>query len=292
KEVRLSEEAWIKQVFLQCIQNSFQKGSAPATSETIPTFSAFSFTEKDFTFAPQLSQKDLSPQYEIRATSQIDKREDLPIFEKLQIIGIWNNFLMAEVDALRQRGLISGPPEDEPSCAFIDLKAVKSRCIFDRIVKENPGHCHMQGLLFPMTIDLSVHEAQVLMQMEDILSRAGFNIAQSGPKSFLIDAIPAFLKEEEAKEVIYHMVRETISLDNDTSESLEVKKKRRLAEFVCRFVKTRKENILLQEAVKLIDELAKTTSPSFCPQGNKTIVILSAKHVSSYFTGEKIRNTK
>jgi DNA mismatch repair protein MutL len=150
----------------------------------------------------------------------------------------------------------------------------------------------MQGLFFPIPIDLAVHEVSVLEQMSPVLSQSGFNITQSGPKSFLIDAIPAFLKEDEAKDIVLNIVEDTISLDNDITESLEVKKKRRLAELVCRFVKSRKESILMTEAIKLVDELSKTSSPCFCPQGNKTIVLLSSKYVSSYFTGEKVRNNK
>jgi DNA mismatch repair protein MutL len=199
KEVRLTDESWIKQVFLESIQNSFQKQVAASPQPTPAALAGFSFSEEDFDPPYQQTKEKTPAQYQIRAPIEQKKKKAFPSLRKLQVIGLWNNFLITELQGLKDRGLIDTSCGEETAMAWVDLKAAKARCLFDKITKGDSDACHMQGLFFPLPIDLAVHEVSVLEQMVPILSQSGFNITQSGPKSFLIDAIPAFSRRMRLK---------------------------------------------------------------------------------------------
>ena len=115
----------------------------------------------------------------------------------------------------------------------------------------------------------------------------GFSISQTGPRAFLVDAIPSFIDESDVQNILHEVAAHSISLDNEDTERLEMKKVRHLAEVSCRFVKMRKAIFLLSEAVALVEELLKTSSPCHCPQGSKTIAYLSIKDVSTLFSVKK-----
>ena len=197
------------------------------------------------------------------------------------MVGQWSDYLL--IDSLSLQGKVSFSVEEEGLC-LVDLPAARSRILFEQLLNAYTEPLHKQGLLFPISFEMASFEAGELVRVIPSLSFMGFSITQSGPRSFLVDAIPSYTEESDVQKILEEMALSCISLDKEELESLEKKKMRKLAEVACRFVTLRKGSFSLSEAISLTEALLKTSSPSYCPVGNKTIVYLSKKNVGAYFS--------
>jgi len=287
KEVRLSQEPWIKEMLQKAIQRSLEKPVSSMASYKPEPFADFSFDEDELAnFASRPKREDPLPfvfREERQATDLVEPTLTLG-YEKLAVIGLWSHYLLLEPDSLRER--ISLNMEEGGLC-LVDLHAAKARVIFERLLLSTKEPCHKQGLMFPLSFEMPVFEVEGLLSYMPNLNHMGFSISQAGPKAFIVDAIPSFLEESDVQNILHEIGASSISLDNDDTESLEMKKVRHLAEVSCRFVGRRKGAYLPYEAVALAEELLKTSSPCHCPQGSKTIAYLSAKDVSTFFSAKK-----
>lgn len=282
KEVRLSEEGWIKKLIQKAIQRSLEKPANIAEAFTpAVAFSDFSFEE------PQGLPPREAPVpfvYREQRVLSAENEPELGLFrEKIQVIGLWSPYLFLEASCIKDRVSL---PIEEGVCV-VDLPAAKSRVLFERLLKVKEEPYHKQGLMFPASFELPLAEAEALVCSFPYLQSMGFSLEQVGPRAFIVDAIPSYLEEGDIQEVLRQMVSESISLDNDEGESLEMKKRRQLAEIASRFVRSKKNTYLLSEATALVEELLKTSSPGHCPQGFKTIAYLSRKDVGSYFSAKE-----
>ena len=283
KEVRLSQEGWIKQVLQKSIQKSLEKRHEEALPQSNPVFADFSFEEPDFSFFARKEAPSAPTPFVYRELAPAEsKQSPLPLVnEKLQVVGQWSNYLL--IDALSLKGRVSLPIDEEGLC-LVDLTAARARILFEQLLNAHTEPLHKQGLLFPISFEMAAFEAQELVKALPCISFMGFSITQSGPRSFLVDAIPSYTEESDVQKILEQMALSCISLDKEELESLEKKKMRKLAEVACRFVKVTKGSISLSEAISLTEALLKTSSPCYCPLGNKTIVYLSTKNVGAYFS--------
>jgi DNA mismatch repair protein MutL len=143
--------------------------------------------------------------------------------------------------------------------------------------------------MFPLTYEFSVFEAQNLLSYVEILDKMGFGIRQMGKHSFMVDAIPPFLEEEDIRKILEELLLKNLSSTEEDSEqeNLERKRRRHLAFLTSRFARGHKKTFMIQEALTLVEELLKTEAPYQCPQGHKTIVYLGKQDVASFFTAKK-----
>jgi DNA mismatch repair protein MutL len=283
KEVRLSQEGWIKQVLQKAIQKSLEKRPEENLPESKPIFADFAFEEPDFSFfARKEAHSTPSPfAYREAAPSEFKEPTLSLVTEKLQVVGQWSNYLL--IDSLSLKGKISLAMEEEGLC-LVDLAGARSRVLFEQLLNAHTEPLHKQGLLFPISFEMASFEAEELVRALPCLSFMGYSITQSGPRSFLVDAIPSYTEESDVQKILEEMALSCISLDKEDIESLEKKKMRKLAEVACRFVKLKKGSFSLSEAISITEALLKTSSPCYCAVGNKTIIYLSTKNVGAYFS--------
>lgn len=289
KEVRIAQEPWIKEMLQKAIRRSLEKPAAQIAGHTSAVFADFSFDEDELASFENRSKIPPSLPYTFReereSSSQTFAQPTLTMgYDTLQVIGLWSHYLLIEPDCLRERISLS---MEEGGLCLVDLYAAKSRVIFERLLTSSIEPCHKQGLMFPLSFEMSVFEAKELLSYLPNLDQMGFGITQAGPRAFMVDAIPSFLEESDVQNILHEITAQSISLDNEDTEGLEMKKVRHLAEVSCRFVGSRKGMYLLNEAIALVQELLKTSSPCHCPQGSKTIAYLSAKDVSTFFSAKK-----
>lgn len=75
---------------------------------------------------------------------------------------------------------------------FVNQHRAHVCVLFDAFLRQLRNHQGvMQQVLFPEVLDLSVDDAQLLLHIMDELNAVGFDVAQLGPASFSLNAIPA-----------------------------------------------------------------------------------------------------
>ena len=104
-----------------------------------------------------------------------------------------------------------------------------------------------QGLLLPLSMELTSFEAQEFPHWQAELSRYGFTLQRSGKQNVLVEAIPPFLDETDALEAI----RLILQSEEDFQK---------FSEKVARFAVRRKKTFMLQEALALWRNCKRLTS--------------------------------
>ncbi|MCX5750182.1 MAG: DNA mismatch repair endonuclease MutL [Candidatus Saganbacteria bacterium] len=150
------------------------------------------------------------------------KPEMLPILEQAfgqsipeSIIGSELSFEVSAIQPLiplaqfRETYIIT---TDGVDLVLIDQHAAHERILYDKLSKAD-AQTESQEMLIPENLELSVKEAKLLEENLDYLKSFGFELEVFGKNSFLIRAVPSFLVNASAAEVIKDLLNE---LENET----------------------------------------------------------------------------
>ena len=75
---------------------------------------------------------------------------------------------------------------------IIDQHVAHERILYEEVLEQLRGRTpSSQQLLFPVTLDFSAADFDVLEQMLPFLNRIGFSVREFGDRSVIIDAIPS-----------------------------------------------------------------------------------------------------
>ena len=207
KEVRFGEQDFVRQFVQRCVQRSF----APVPSLPLKEEAWLPYIPEEF---------------------PLKFREEPPstpeLFHAEVVVGIFEHYLLLEGSTVEgyQEGMV-----------WVDLQQAQRQLIWNQL-NHAPLAGLAQGLLFPLAFELSPVEARNLAERQPELVRCGFSVQESGKQSILVEAVPPFLEEVDA--------RETIRLILESDEAFPV-----LSEKVARFASRRKKKFILHEAVAL-----------------------------------------
>ncbi len=185
----------------------------------------------------------------------------LPI---LRIIGqLQNSYIVAE-----------GPD----GLYMIDQHAAHERILFEKIKREYETHSvEVQGLLEPMSIDLTIQQAELIDYSDDILLEAGFTLEQFGERTYLLRAVPSFLKRQDIMPVL------TEILDSLGTTQKTEWQERITASLACHGAIKAGQTLEQREIEELLRQLEQTSAPRTCPHGRPTMICLSSSHLEKEF---------
>ncbi len=195
------------------------------------------------------------------AVSQLPAME-LPI---LRIVGqLANTYIVAE-----------GPD----GLYLVDQHAAHERVLYDRILTQwTHRKVEVQGLLQPVTIELSPREEQVLETHRQLLTEFGFQIDSFGGRSYMIRAVPALAARTNAVETI------GIVLDNLTNRETTCPWEEKVAQsLACHGAVRAGQQLTHEEMRDLLRQLEQTKQPRTCPHGRPTMIHLSSRQLEKEF---------
>jgi DNA mismatch repair protein MutL len=159
---------------------------------------------------------------------------------------------------------------------LIDQHAAHERILFERI-KYQPSEIEVQGLLEPVTIEVSPGQNEVLKSHYAGLKEFGFTIEPFGERTFLVRAVPALLNDKDWSAVL----RELMDLlggegKGDWQESLAIS-------MACHGAVRAGQALTDDEMRELLRQLEQVTSPRTCPHGRPTMIHLSSDQLKREF---------
>lgn len=198
-------------------------------------------------------------------------RESEPVFESFSSTNKANS---TTLPALRVLGQIANTyviAEGPDGLYIIDQHAAHERVRFDRILEQwGRQKVEVQGLLQPITIELSPREEEIWRGNEGILSRFGFHIESFGDRNYLLRAMPVLIANENIREVLTDLF-DTLSRRDDSS-SWEEKIAQSLS---CHGAIRAGQQLSNEEMRELISQLEQSKQPRSCPHGRPTIIHMS-----------------
>jgi len=162
---------------------------------------------------------------------------------------------------------------------LIDQHAAHERILYDRISAQwAQKEVEVQGLLQPITIELSPREEETLRASKEFLAEFGFTIEPFGNRSYVIRAIPALMSRANIIEII------SVLLDNLASKESPNPWEEKIAQsLACHGAIRAGQQLSNEEMRELIKQLEQTKQPRACPHGRPTMIHLSSHQLEREF---------
>ncbi len=158
---------------------------------------------------------------------------------------------------------------------LIDQHAAHERVLFEKLQEQRAQQkVEVQGLLEPITLEVSPQQDEVLQSHYESLAEFGFSMEPFGDRTYLVRAVPALLYEKDW----VGMVREALgSLSGgDWVEGMTIS-------MVCHSAIRAGQILTDDEMRELIRQLEQVANPHTCPHGRPTMIHLSSGQLKREF---------
>lgn len=162
---------------------------------------------------------------------------------------------------------------------LIDQHAAHERVLFDRIKSEaRAGSPSVQGLMEPVTVDLTPEQREVVESRRSNVIDLGFHIEDFGGGTSVLRGVPAVIGSEDPAESL----RDVLDLMSEGG-GYESWDERAAYSLACHGAIRAGKILTNQETEDLVRQLEQCSQPHTCPHGRPTMIHLSAARLEEEF---------
>jgi DNA mismatch repair protein MutL len=173
--------------------------------------------------------------------------------------------------------------ESDRGLVLLDQHAAHERILFEQMLErlERNAQAPSQKLLLPETIELPPRDAQFLREQLNTLTRLGVGLSEFGERTFLLDALPPFVKVGDSRRFVLDLVDELKSAGREVNTV-------RLGEHVvaktvCRHAVKANDPLAGRELENLVEDLRRCAMPYTCPHGRPTLIEMNYRELEKKF---------
>ena len=173
--------------------------------------------------------------------------------------------------------------ESDRGLVLLDQHAAHERVLFEQMLErlERKELAPSQKLLLPETIELSPRDANFMRGQIEALTRLGVGLSEFGEQTFLLDALPPFVKVGDARRFTLDLVDELKAAGQDVNSA-------RLGEHVivktvCRHAVKANDPLAGRELENLVEDLRRCSMPYTCPHGRPTLIEMNYRELERKF---------
>ena len=173
--------------------------------------------------------------------------------------------------------------ESDRGMVLLDQHAAHERILFEQMLErlERNEQAPSQKLLLPETIEISPRDAVFLRGQLAELTRLGVGLSEFGERTFLLDALPPFVKVGDARKFALDLVDELKAAGQDVNSA-------RLGEHVvtktvCRHAVKANDPLAGRELENLVEDLRRCAMPYTCPHGRPTLIEMNYRELERKF---------
>jgi DNA mismatch repair protein MutL len=162
---------------------------------------------------------------------------------------------------------------------LIDQHAAHERIMYEALAaRGNAGAARVQGLLEPLTVELTPAEDAVLAASRGEMETLGFTIEVFGDRSYLLRSVPAALADSDPVALLHDMLHDLseTARRNDLHEGV-------ITTLACHTAVRAGQQLTQDEMRKLILQLERCAQPRSCPHGRPTVVRFDNAHLERLF---------
>ena len=204
------------------------------------------------------------------AISQLPSSSGMPLLSvPLRLVGVIGKlYAVLESD----RGLV-----------LLDQHAAHERILFEQMLNrlEQNGSAPSQKLLLPETIELPARDANFLREQLAALTRLGVGLSEFGERTFLLDALPPFVKTADARRFVLDLVDELKAAGREVN--LARLGEHTIAKTVCRHAVKANDPLAGAELENLVEDLRRCAMPYTCPHGRPTLIEMNYRELEKKF---------
>jgi DNA mismatch repair protein MutL len=173
--------------------------------------------------------------------------------------------------------------ESDRGLVLLDQHAAHERILYEQMLErlERLENAPSQRLLLPETLELSVRDAQFLREQLAVLTRLGVGLSEFGERTFLLDALPPFVKSGDPRQFVRKLVDELKAAGQGVN-ALRLGEQT-IAKTVCRHAVKANDPLAGKELENLVNDLRRCVMPYTCPHGRPTLIELNFRELEKKF---------
>ena len=173
--------------------------------------------------------------------------------------------------------------ESDKGLVLLDQHAAHERVLYEQMLRrmESEGSAASQKLLLPETVELPPREARFLSGTMGSLNRLGVGLSEFGERTFLLDALPPFVKTANSRKFILELV-DKLQAAGEGVNALRLGEDV-IIKTVCRHAVKANDALREEELQNLVDDLRRCEMPYTCPHGRPTIIEMNYLELEKKF---------
>jgi DNA mismatch repair protein MutL len=173
--------------------------------------------------------------------------------------------------------------ESDRGLVLLDQHAAHERILFEQMLErlERSEHAPSQKLLLPETVELPARDAQFLREQLPALTRLGVGLSEFGERTFLLDALPPFVKVSDSRRFVLDLVDELKAVGKDVNSARLGE--HTVAKTVCRHAVKANDPLRGRELENLVEDLRRCAMPYTCPHGRPTLIEMNYRELEKKF---------
>lgn len=172
--------------------------------------------------------------------------------------------------------------ESDRGLVLLDQHAAHERILFEQMLSRlEQGGAPSQRLLLPETVELPPRDAQFLREQIESLTRLGVGVSEFGERTFLVDALPPFVRVSDPRRFVLELVDELKAV-GQTINVLRLGE-HVVAKTVCRHAVKANDPLAGPELENLVNDLRRCTMPYTCPHGRPTMIEMNFRELEKKF---------
>ena len=162
---------------------------------------------------------------------------------------------------------------------LIDQHAAHERILFEKTIKrDDSGSTHIQSLLEPVTVELSVDQSDLLDRHIDAMSRLGFIVEDFSNRVYILRGFPSILETGNPGQELM----DVLDLFNEGG-GYKSWRERAAYSIACHGAIRAGKVLSLQEMNELTQDLENCDQPHTCPHGRPTMIHITVSRLESEF---------
>ncbi len=173
--------------------------------------------------------------------------------------------------------------ESDKGLVLLDQHAAHERVLYEQMLRrmESDGRAVSQKLLLPETVELPPKDARFLIGTLETLNRLGVGLSEFGERTFLLDALPPFVKAADSRRFVLELV-DKLQAAGDGVNVLRLGEDV-IAKTVCRHAVKANDALQEEELEELVANLRRCEMPYTCPHGRPTIIEMNYPELEKKF---------
>jgi len=173
--------------------------------------------------------------------------------------------------------------ESDRGLVLLDQHAAHERVLFEQMLNRLEQHeqAPSQKLLLPETVELSARDASFVREQLPALTRLGVGLSEFGERTFLLDALPPFVKPAAPRRFVLEMLDELKAAGQGVNSARLGEQM--VAKTVCRHAVKARDPLAGAELENLIEDLRRCAMPYTCPHGRPTLIEMNFRELEKKF---------
>jgi len=173
--------------------------------------------------------------------------------------------------------LVAAAPE---GLVVVDQHTAHERILFEEILRKmEKREGESQSLLFPETVGVDPELVTAAEEQGDLIEASGFLLRPAGPRSILIEGVPAGLRRRDPSRLVVDFLEYLVH----EGKKEQTRERRIAASIACHGAIRAGDALTPEERKGLLLRLAECDQPLRCPHGRPTFLAITANELGRRF---------